>query len=403
MKIKYGWIAALAAIVILANIACNKDSTTSPSPSPIPTTPTYQTDASLGIEFVPASLGSVYRSNFQRYTKIVTPKGGSIHIVAQSRISNEQMVRARNVLQHFLTDLPGSQYGADKSAIANKMAENEAFLLLLNGSDNGRTEVHADGQWLFEEEMQVEGHSWYVNQNYGHRDATYEEILHLVHDFGIGVDGPNTQPGAASQFQTEIRAAQQNALSSNLWGIGATEWIDELTEENSLSQEYLAAVIDVYYGLWGAWQGSATHGMWGLYVAKTRDEIAPEDPMGGELMDKEFFHSYLTYNARIDAGFEGTFSLKFDVSIPYTHHSQYLKDITLTGTKDSGARVNGFDNDITGNDGINTMIFSGNYTEYTVDASGTDITVTDEQAARDGTNTLRGIEKLQFSDQTITL
>ena len=36
-------------------------------------------------------------------------------------------------------------------------------------------------------------------------------------------------------------------------GIGPenASWVAELTQENSLSQEYLAAVIDAYYGLWG--------------------------------------------------------------------------------------------------------------------------------------------------------
>ena len=75
------------------------------------------------------------------------------------------------------------------------------------------------------------------------------------------------------KYQSEIRQAQKNALSTNLWGIGADRWINELTDENSLTQEYLAALIDSYYGLWGGWTDSNTHGMWGIYVAKTRNEI----------------------------------------------------------------------------------------------------------------------------------
>ena len=30
-----------------------------------------------------------------------------------------------------------------------------------------------------------------------------------------------------------------------------SDWIDELRDEGSLTQEYLASVIDSYYGLWG--------------------------------------------------------------------------------------------------------------------------------------------------------
>ncbi len=363
------------------------------------------TDTSLGIEAVPSSLGSEYTTNFDRYTKVITPNGGSIHIVAQNNLTNEQIVRCRSILEHYLKNYEGSVYGSDKSVVANKMAENNAVLTLLNGQDDGTNPVNVNGQALFQNEIQVEGHSWYVNQDYTHRDAAFEEILHFVHDNGIGVDGPNTQPGAAPDFQAEIRAAQQNALSNQIWAVGTdfSAIVVEWTEENSLSQEYLASVIDSYYGLWGAWTGSSTHGMWGGYVAKDRNEIVSEDPMGAALMNNKFFHPYLTYNARIDATFEGTFSLKFDQSIPYTNHSRYLKDITLLGVKNTNVRVNELDNDITGNEGVNTVLFSGNNNEYTVTTASGVTTVTDNTADRDGVNTLRSIEKAQFSDQIINL
>jgi len=45
--------------------------------------------------------------------------------------------------------------------------------------------------------------------------------------------------------------------------------------------------------------------------------------------------------------------------VKYTHHSQYLKDITLTGTNDSNIIINQLDNNITGNTGVNTVTFSG--------------------------------------------
>ncbi len=376
--------------------ACNNDS---PAPQP-----SGDLNTELGIESVPASLGSQYTSNFNRYTKVVAPNGKAIHIVAQSNITNEQIVRCRSILEHFLRDLPNSQYGSNKGLIANQMANNGATLTLLNGRDDGRNSVEVDGQALFEEEIQVEGHSWYVNQDYrSHRDAAFEEILHLVHDTGIGVDGLNSSPGAAPAFQAEIRAAQTNALNNSLWGIGASRWIDELTRENSLSQEYLAAVIDVYYGLWGADTENATHGMGGLYVAKTRDGIAIEDPRGADLMNNKFFHSHLTYNARIDSDFEGVFLLRFDASVPYTHHSRYLKDITLLGNKNTQVMVNELDNGITGNDGVNTVHFSGSRNQYQVEQVNGGYKVTDAISNRDGVNTLKQVEKLKFSDQTIDL
>ena len=367
--------------------------------------PIGQANPELGIEnIIPSNLGKEYSANFNRYTKVVTPNGGKIHIVAQSNLTDEQIVRARSTLEHFLKNYPGSEYGDNKSELANKMAENGAILTLLNGQDDGNNPVEVNGQALFENEIQVEGHPWYINQDYNnHRDATYEEILHLVHDYGIGIDGHNSFPGTIPKYQSEIRQAQKNALSTNLWGIGADRWINELTDENSLTQEYLAALIDSYYGLWGAWTDSETHGMWGIYVAKTRNEIFLEDPVGGEIMNNKFFHPYLTYNARIDSSFNGVFSLKFDSLKPYTNHSQYLKDITLLGNNDTSVYINELDNNIIGNKGTNTVIFNGNSSEYIIDITDIEIYVTDKVSDRDGINILKEIEKIKFTDQTIEL
>tara|TARA_B100001964_G_scaffold99915_3_gene111660 strand:+ start:230 stop:1408 length:1179 start_codon:yes stop_codon:yes gene_type:complete len=367
--------------------------------------PIGQANPELGIEnIIPSSLGKEYSNNFNRYTNVVTPNGGKIHIVAQSNLTDEQIVRARSTLEHFLENYPGSKYGSDKSELANKMSENGAILTLLNGQDDGNNPVEVNGQALFENEIQVEGHPWYINQEYNnHRDATYEEILHLVHDYGIGIDGHNSFPGAMPEYQSEIREAQKIALSNNLWGIDAERWINELIDENSLTQEYLAALIDSYYGLWGAWTDSNTHGMWGIYVAKTRDEILTEDPIGAEIMNNKFFHPHLTYNARIDSSFNGNFSLRFDSSKPYTNHSQYLKDITLLGSNDISVSINPLDNNITGNQGINTVIFSGNSSEYIINISDNKASVIDKISDRDGINILQNIEKLEFKDQTIEL
>mgnify|MGYP000041205525 CR=1 FL=1 len=103
---------------------------------------------------------------FVRYTKLQCPNGEAIHLLAQSNISDAQLVRARNILKFFLSDVPGSEFGSDKSVIMNTMGINEATLLLINGSDNGVNEPNLDGQYLFEEEIATEGHAWYQNNNF---------------------------------------------------------------------------------------------------------------------------------------------------------------------------------------------------------------------------------------------
>ncbi len=402
------------ALSMLAMISCNKDNDPMVNPTPTSENPNSggtdneTTTADNGIsKTIPSGLGSVYSAanNFNRYTKVTTPNGGAIHIVAQNKLTDEQIIRCRSILQHYLTDYKGSVYGADKSAVANKMAENKAILCLLNGQDDGKNPVEnqVTGQPLYQNEIQVEGHSWYMDQNYQHRDAAFEEILHFVHDNGIGVDGNDIFRGALPAYQTEIRAAQKNGLAKKLWGAKSPKWIAELRAENSLSQEYLAAVVDSYYGLWGAWTESTTHGMWGMYVGKTRADIKTDDPMGYELMNNKFFHPYLTYNAQISASLNGNFSLKFDSAKSYTHHSRYLKDVTLLGKNNNSVTVNELDNNITGNTGTNTVIFSGKSSEYTVKTDNGVTTVTDNTADRDGKNTLSKIEKLKFTDKTVSL
>lgn len=407
-------IIGLNSIVLLTTISlvagCNSESKTAkttPAPT-IPTTPTAGLSAetlALRISNVPNNLMNTYSKalKFNRYTKIDTPDGNAINIVAQDEVTDNQIVRSRNILQHYLTNYPGSVYGEDKSAVANKIAANGGILLLLNGVDDG-TNVAAelDGQPLYYGEMQVEGGSWYINQNYDHRDASYEEILHFVHDYGIGVDQNETFNGVLPAYQADIRAAQVTALSDKLWAWPAdqADWITELTAENSLSQEYLASVIDSYYGLWGAYKESQ-YGMWGMYKAKTRDDLATKDPGGVGIMNNKFFHPYLTYNARIDSRFVGDFSLKFNASLPYTNHAQYLKDVTLTGANESNVVVNQLNNNITGNSAVNTVIFSGNSSEYQISNENGKVTVQDMQDNRDGLNTMISIEKLRFYDATM--
>lgn len=398
-------IAGSLAIVVVAVSGCKSNSASQPNTHREISAQTL----ALGITNVPEDLSETYNSRlgFNRYTKVTAPNGKAIHIIAQDELSDNQIIRARSVLEHYLMPYPGSEYGADKTSVANRMAENNALLLLLNGGDDGTNRAaELDGQPLYQDEIQVEGHQWYIEQNYDHRDATFEEILHLVHDTGIGVDQYESFMGVLPAYQAEIRNAQVSALAGGIWGIGSEsqDWIEELRDENSLSQEYLASVVDSYYGLWGTWTESKSHGMWGVYIAKTRDEIMSEDKLGAQLMRNKFFHPYLTYNARIDDSFSGDFSLHFDPKKPYTHHSQYLKDITLTGNNDVNVIVNQLDNNITGNNGKNTVIFSGDFSQYHISHNQDGkVMVSDLIDGRDGVNTFSHVELAEFKDKIVSL
>ncbi len=82
-----------------------------------------------GIVELPEDVPAVFRDVFTKYTKILAPSGKPIHILAQAGWTDDQIKKGRNVLQFILTDYPGSEYGNDKSVIANAMADRKATMV----------------------------------------------------------------------------------------------------------------------------------------------------------------------------------------------------------------------------------------------------------------------------------
>ena len=85
------------------------------------------------------ALGWVIRRNYDKYIDYKSPNGGSILLVATNDVSDEQLLRANNILEFYLTEVPDAQYGMDKAAVANAMAANGAVLVMPGGSDGNST------------------------------------------------------------------------------------------------------------------------------------------------------------------------------------------------------------------------------------------------------------------------
>ena len=360
----------------------------------------------LGILSIPADAKSLQKFGFTKYTQIFAPNGKPIRIIAQADVPDIAVARARNLLQFFLTDVPGSKYGTDKSLVANAMAENKAMLMMPTGAHQEGQEPDIPAQGLFESETPIDGSRWYVTNDWAHRDAGFEEIFHLVHDTGIGT----YLPGALPAYQNELDIEARKSIRDGRWGIpidpSVAEWLEELEEEGSLAQEYIASVIDTYYGLWAAWDESPG-GMWGIYTAKTREELAHKDPRGQALVEAFLPPMMHGYEALIDPSFEGEFKLSFDPSHPYTHKSRYYVDATLTGDRNSNLTGNKANNVLGGNQGNNTLrggqgtdvaVFRGAKSQYTITLSGETVIVIDQVENRDGKDRLLEIEVLRFSD-----
>ena len=130
------WSMSLIASLTLGCGAGSSDSAGEDLPDPSSLCPDHlSSGAEFGIQPVPDSLADSYGKIFCKYTEVIAPNGGAIRLFAQREVSNEQMLYARDVLQFYLEPVPGSLYGADKTAIANAMADNGATLLLLKGHD----------------------------------------------------------------------------------------------------------------------------------------------------------------------------------------------------------------------------------------------------------------------------
>ncbi len=372
-----------------------------------------QLEISLGIEMIPHHFTDEIKAEFSRYTKIVAPNGKPIHIIAQDQLSPEKIYRCRSIMEHYLTSFESSEYGACKNEVANSMANNEAALLVINGrhrEDSNEAPLEAaftqfeNAQDLYEEEITVEGDLEYITNDYkNHRDASFEEILHLVHEFGIGVSCRRASLGVLAEYQSEIKKQTTDVMpgQKNIWGFGKTEWIEELDEEGSLTDEYLAAIVDVYYGYWGAFKKSE-FGMHGYYIPKVREDLKEKDPEGLALVEK-FFHPELTYTAVLERNFEGLFQMHFDPEIPYTHKSQYLKNIQLIGQKNIDIAVNRFDNVLLGNEGTNSVNLRGNISEYQISDENGYTVVKDLVVNRDGLTMVRSFNLLEFKDVTMQL
>ena len=88
-----------------------------------------------GVVPLPEELGKTLNGLFSKYTKHIAPNGKPIHIFAQSGVSDLQVVRAREILKYHLTDAPGTQYGHDKTGLANRMADVTGYTVMMPDKD----------------------------------------------------------------------------------------------------------------------------------------------------------------------------------------------------------------------------------------------------------------------------
>ena len=123
-----------------------------------------------GIVSIPSDVDPILISIFSRYSKIIASNGKPIHIFAQSEVSDQQIIKARDILEFYLTDVPKSIYGRNKSVVANSMANRSASLLFFNNESSRKyafeefslADLNLASQNLHATEFFVEGSMGYV-------------------------------------------------------------------------------------------------------------------------------------------------------------------------------------------------------------------------------------------------
>ncbi len=334
-----------------------------------------------------------YQKNYDRYVMFVPENKIPSFLFIQKGVSEARIIRSKEITDFFLADVPGSQYGHDKTEVANKMGEHGAVILLLTGAHRDPNNLPGNqlpGQELYESETPVPGDEWYMTQVREHRDAGFEEILHFVHDNGIGA----TSDGALEEYNSEIDAAVVENAEKGILTLRPGF--------DSNCQEYLAGIVDCYYGLLDA---VGRERSFGRYTLITRQKVIEQDALGHGLIAK-FFPPYINVPFSLDPQFSGTFKMHLATE-RYTRRSQYLLHLRMAGTNDVNVEGNAQDNiiiqnpgdnRIDGAQGVDVVFYEKPYKSLRVSKANGTI-----QVQGSGTDLLDNIEYIVFKDAVVKI
>jgi hypothetical protein len=177
---------------------------------------------------------------FEHYTKVRASNGKAIFIFGEKGVSRDQLAHAQRVMQSILTSVPGSRWGSDKRALSNAVAESHGCLVCFkderSAEKRGRSLRCGSMQMqdLNGDEIVPPGSEAHIA---GRRDASWEEITHLVHDTGIREVLP--------RMQEELDKACRLAMADGKY------WPNEdLEDAKTVCAEYLAIGFESFFSHW---------------------------------------------------------------------------------------------------------------------------------------------------------
>ena len=251
--------------------------------------------SSNGIVMMPNNVDKIFK-DFDRYTKINAPNGKPIHIVVEPGYNDRQVIYARKVLINHLTNLPGTKYGHDKTTTANAMANNQSILFLFKDTNSfrgwfrniERKGFEVNGQDLRAYETILEGTDGYMAQKNPTRDASYEEIMHFVQQWGIEQAHPT--------LSQDLFDAFWDARAKNIYLLDYDE-----------THEYFICGFEAYYDMW-AHDPENDGTRENEYVPISNASLKVNDPKMYNIVE-QFMGKHWLYMAEIAKEYNGTFSL----------------------------------------------------------------------------------------------
>jgi len=364
-----------------------------------------------GIVNMPEDDNSLFSSIASHYTHLVAPNGDVIPILIQDEIEDFQVLHIRGILESYLEDVSGTQWGSNKSLISNAIASSNAILFILNDDSEIENsdlislfDLGVDGHIIISDKIISEGTSEYITNL--SNDLSYQIILDFIYEHGIQL----VIPGMVNHLEESMI----NAITDDIYIPSP-----QISEENYLLR-YFKLGLEIYYGLWE--HNPNEDGFAGdqEYALINRNQLQNGDSLLYGILNN-FFNEFWTYNAILPSTFSSSFNLILDTNSTYTYKSQYLKHINLSGSNESSIIGNNYNNHFTGNNGKNyfvgeggsdtlngglgldKVVYLGSLDEYIVvpmdEPSDSAFRVIDIVNNRDGIDYLKNIEEIEFDGE----
>ncbi|MEL6430997.1 MAG: hypothetical protein AAFR54_17585 [Planctomycetota bacterium] len=366
-----------------------------------------------GIVDLDATVDPAFTDVFARYTAVERAGlAGRIHVLAQSSVSDAALVRARTVLEHTLTDVPGTPEGADKSDVfAAMVAEGAVLAVFADDASADRALPAVDAvvsglahriELLTADRIVREGTPEYMAALPA-LDRSFGAAAALVLRTGIETARPTLAAELADLAADDVAAGRFVAPAG--------------TRDSEIPGLYLALAADVHAGVFGHdpdGDGVARAGGAEL-VGIDRDDLSAGSPGLWSWLD-EFLAEGHAFAVTLPADFTGNFDCLRRSWNPYSARSQHLREIHLSGSGTAEIFGAPFDVVLVGNDGNNnlkgrrgfdrivgglgfdTAVFSGPQADYDVRFEDGHWVVEDVFGGHEQTDVLDGIERVQFTD-----